>query len=57
MQMKKKYVNLINNINQITSHCNTTNTPVGKECSINTNNHQTIKLASFQAKIFIESSA
>jgi len=33
--MKKKYVAIINNINQITLHSSTMNTPVGKEYSTN----------------------
>lgn len=57
MQIRKKYVNILNNINQVSSHCNTINTPEGKECSININNGQIIKLALFKAKIFIEPSA
>lgn len=40
MQMKKKYVDIINNINQISFYSNTTNTPVGKEYSTNSNYKQ-----------------
>lgn len=40
MQMKKKYVDVINNIKQISLHSNTTNTPVEKECSTNSNYKQ-----------------
>lgn len=38
--MKKKYVDIINNVGQMSLHSNTTNTPVGKECSTNSNYKQ-----------------